>query len=119
MKFDTSRKGLRTLFRPQKVALLEHIWDLNKDVKTGITSIQALDFLWQTGDRNLMKSRATVILVLNEPVEEEVLSYEEKTKKGGHYKVYFPKMNREEFANHVIKTITRKLRGTFPSVMKL
>jgi hypothetical protein len=31
MKFDTSEKGLLTIFRPYQAALLEHIWNLNED----------------------------------------------------------------------------------------
>jgi len=48
-------------------------------------------------------------------VEEGILTYEEESGKGGYHKVYYPKMNREQFAQHAIKTITRKLGEVFPS----
>jgi hypothetical protein len=48
-------------------------------------------------------------------VEEGILEYEERTGKGGYHRVYFPKMNSEQFAKHVIETITKKLKEVFPS----
>ena len=41
MNFDTSEKGLLTLFKPYQAALLEHIWELNNPERTGIKSSQA------------------------------------------------------------------------------
>jgi len=115
MKFDTSKNGLNTMFRPYQVALLEHIWDLNSETRTGITSSQAYTFLWQTDDRELRKSRASVIFSLNDMVDDGILEYEEESGKGGYHRVYYPKMNREEFGKHVKKTITDKLKEVFPS----
>jgi len=113
MIFDTSEKGLLTLFKPYQAALLEYIWELNNPGRTGITSGPAYEFLKDHPDS---KSRAAVIFFLNEMVEEGVLEYEERTGKGGHHRVYYPKMNREQFAHYVVETITRKLAEIFPSV---
>jgi len=49
-------------------------------------------------------------------VEEGVLEYEQESEKGGYHRVYFPKMTREQFAQHVVKTITGKLGEVFPSI---
>ena len=114
MKFDTSKDGLHTMFRPYQVAILEHIWGLNSETRTGITSGQAYTFLWQTSDRELRKSRASVIFSLNDMVDDGILEYEERSGKGGYHRVYYPKMNREEFAKHVKKTLTAKLNEVFP-----
>ena len=116
MKFDTSKRGLQTLFKPYQVALLVHIWESNIEERTSISSGQAYRFLQQTSESDLMVSRASVIVFLNKMVEEGVLEYEEKTGKGGIHRVYFPKMNRDQFAQHVIEAITRKLAEIFPSV---
>jgi len=111
MKFDTSEKGLLTLFKPYQAALLEYIWELNNPSRTGITSGQAYEFLKDHPDR---KSRASVIFFLNDMVDEGVLSYKERTGKGGYHRVYYPKMDRERFAQHVAKTINDKLKEAFP-----
>ena len=113
MKFDTSEKGLQTLFKPYQTAILEHIWEMNDPKRTGITSGQAYKFLHSHPDS---KSRASVIISLNDMVDEGILEYEEKSGRGGYHKVYYPKMNKEQFAQHAIKTITKKLGETFPSI---
>jgi hypothetical protein len=111
MKFDTSERGLLTLFKPYQAALLERIWDLNNSGRVGVTSGQAHEFLTDHPDS---KSRASVIFFLNDMVEEGVMEYEERTGKGGYHRVYYPKMNREQFARHVVETITDKLDEVFP-----
>ena len=113
MKFDTTKKGLDTLFKPYQSALLEYIWDLNSERRTGIASGQAYKFLQMTGESELMKSRASIIYFFNDMVKKKLFSYEKKTGKGGFHKIYFPEMNRMQFAKHVIKIIAKKLKGVF------
>jgi predicted transcriptional regulator len=113
MIFDTSEKGLLTLFKPYQAALLEHIWELNNPERTGVMSGQAYEFLKDHPDS---KSRAAVIFFLNDMVEKGVVEYEERTGKGGHHRVYYPKMDRAQFAQYMIKTITDKLKEVFPEV---
>jgi len=116
MKFDTSKKGFQTLFKPYQVALLVYIWEKNTEQRTGITSSQAYEFLQQTGDSELMVSRATIIVFLNRMVEEGLISFEEVSGKGGYHKVYYPTMSREQFAQHIVTTITKKLEEVLPSI---
>jgi len=92
---------------------LEHIWELNNSERTGITSGQAYEFLKDHPDS---KSRAAVIFSLNDMVEEDILTYEEESGKGGFHRVYYPKMNREQFARYIVETITGKLKEVFPEV---
>ena len=106
MKFDTKQEGLETLFKPYQALLLEWIWELNEKQRKGVTSGQAHIYLQSTSER---KSRASVIFFLNDLVEEEILTFEERTGKGGHHRVYFPNMNREEFSDHVVAAINMKL----------
>jgi len=47
-------------------------------------------------------------------VEEGVLDYEEESGKGGYHRVYYPKMNREQFAKYIVKKVTDKLKEVFP-----
>jgi hypothetical protein len=41
MIFDTSEKGLQTIFKPYQAALLEHIWELNSSERVGVSSNDA------------------------------------------------------------------------------
>jgi predicted transcriptional regulator len=111
MIFNTSEEGLLTLFKPYQAALLEHIWELNKGERVGVTSGDAYRFLQGHPES---KSRASVIIFLNEMVEEGVLEFEDRTGKGGHHRVYYPRMDREQFARHVVEKITDKLDEVFP-----
>ena len=65
MIFDTSEEGLLTLFKPYQAAVLEHIWELNKGERVGVTSGDAYSFLQGHPDS---KSRASVIIFLNDVV---------------------------------------------------
>jgi predicted transcriptional regulator len=111
MKFDVSEKGLLTLFKPYQAELMEHIWKINNPGRVGITSGQAYNYLQDKPDS---KSRASVIFFLNDMVEEGVLDYEEESGKGGYHRVYYPKMNREQFAKYIVKKVTDKLKEVFP-----
>jgi hypothetical protein len=108
MIFDMSGEGLLTIFKPYQAALLEHIWELNKDERVGINSRQAYKFLQDHPDS---KSRASVIIFLNEMVEEGVMEFEDRTGKGGHHRVYYPRMDREQFARPIVETRARGCSG--------
>ena len=110
MKFDTKKEGLETLFKPYQVLLLEHLWELNGNSRTGMNSGQAYKYLQDTPEK---KSRASVIFFMNDMVDEGILDYEERTGKGGYHRVYYPNMNREEFGNHITDLITKKLKTVF------
>ncbi len=112
MKFDIEKDGLHTLFRPYQALLIEHIWELNRNARVGINSGQAHRFLQDTPEK---KSRASVINSLNDMVDERILEYEEKSGKGGYHRIYYPKMDKEEFAVYVTELIKEKLKEVFPS----
>ncbi len=111
MRFDTEKDGLHTLFRPYQALLIEHLWDLNRNARVGINSRQAHRFLQDTPEK---KSRASVINSLNDMVDEGILEYEERSGKGGYHRVYYPKMDRGEFAVYVTELIKKKLKEAFP-----
>ena len=47
-------------------------------------------------------------------VDEGVLDFHDRTGKGGHHRLYYPKMNREEFAKYAVKEIVGGLAKAFP-----
>ena len=110
MIFDTEKEGLLTIFKPYQAALMEHIWELNKRERVGLTSGQLYDWLLDHPDS---KSRASVIFFMNDMVDEGIMDYESKSGKGGYHRIYYPKMNREELERHVVDTITKKLNEVF------
>jgi len=116
MKFDIKQEGLHTLFKPYQAILLEWIWELNEDDRVGVNSGQAHVYLQSTPEA---KSRASVIFFLNELVEEGILTYEERTGKGGHHRVYYPKLNKDEFSDFITEIIHEKLEKVFPKTINV
>jgi predicted transcriptional regulator len=110
MIFDMDEDGLHTLFKPYQALLMEHIWELNREGRVGVNSGEAHRFLEGTPEK---KSRASVINFLNEMVDEGVLEFEKASGKGGYHRVYYPKMNKEGFAEYIIKMINDKLKEIF------
>ena len=92
---------------------MEHIWGLNNEGRVGITTAQAYSFLHNHPDK---KSRASVISFLNEMVDEGVLSYKERSGKGGYHRVYYPEMTKEEFGKRTFRGIVKKAMQVFPWV---
>ena len=84
--------------------------EMNERERVGLTSGQLYNWLQDHPDK---KSKASVILFMNDMVDEGILDYEEKSGKGGYHRVYYPKMNRKHFAEYIIDTITRKLKDEF------
>jgi len=91
--------------------LLEHIWELNEKGKVTLSSGHAHEYIQTTSDK---KSRASVIFFLNDMVDEGVLDFDDRTGKGGHHRLYYPKMSRDEFAEYVVKQVAEALVRTFP-----
>ena len=63
-------------------------------------------------------SRASIINFLNRMVDEGILSYREKTGKGGHHRVYYPKIGiedeknfKKEMAQRILAKIAAELKG--------
>jgi len=111
IKLDTAKDGLGSLFKPYQAMLLEHIWELNADETVRIGSGRAHEYLQGTSEK---MSRASVIFFLNDMVDEGVLGFDDRTGKGGHHRIYFPKMSREEFAQHAVKQVVEGVAKTFP-----
>ncbi len=116
MKFDTEQEGLLTLFKPYQAILLEHIWELNESERVGINSGVAHKYLLGKPEK---KSRASVIFFLNDLVDDGILEYEERTGKGGHHRVYYPKFDRDEFSIYVNEKIKAKLAEVFTPALKV
>jgi predicted transcriptional regulator len=110
MKFDMMQEGLLAVFKSYQATLMEHIWDQNLKEKVGITSGEAHKLLKDNPER---KSRASVIIFLNNMVEEGILGYELKTGKGGYHRVYYPLMDRDGFQKFISEKINGKLEKLF------
>jgi len=81
MIFDTTKKGLETVFKDWQVTAIQYVLNAKSPVNSR-----------QTYHAVLLKhqiSRASIINFLNDMVTEEIFGYDTRTGKGGHQGLYF------------------------------
>lgn len=114
-KLDPSQSGLRKTLREYEEIALRFIWSVGDNgAGSGKT--------WEVTNERLGKdksiSRASVIFFLNRMVDQGVLDYRSETGKGGHHRVYYPKMNEAEYKKHLLRTSVESLMKDFPEESK-
>lgn len=110
--FDSSEKGLRTILRDYQEIAMRFLWERGEE---GAISREA----WANTNTVLMEkedsiSRASIINFLNEMVDKDVLSYTERSGKGGYHRVYFPNFDEAGFKEFIAKLFVGKLLEEFP-----
>lgn len=97
------------LFREYEEIILRHMWG-NGIEPTGSGK------LWEMANVELKKSsmkktisRASIIFAANRFVDAGIWGWDDATGKGGHHRLYFPKMNEEELWLAVKETANRKI----------
>lgn len=86
-----NQKGLRRLFFDWHIKLLEYFWETQEPMG----SRAVWEHLKEAGVKASQKahgtvSRASVILFLNELVDEGIMDYYSETGKGGYHRIYRP-----------------------------
>lgn len=109
--FDPSKAGLRKTLREYEELALRFIWETGEEgAGSGIT--------WRAVNERLGKdktiSRASVILFLNKMVDQGVLSWRDATGKGGHHRIYHPRLDERGYGKYVARTIVQSLMYDFP-----
>lgn len=84
MKFDTSKKGLQSAFKPYQVETLLYLINC----KEPAISREVFIHLNKQTDETLHVSRASAINFLNDMVEEGIVEFDERTGKGGYHRRY-------------------------------
>jgi len=92
MRLDTEQKGLLVAFKQYQIDALKAIWES----ESGLSSGKIFDIITERGTKI---SRTSVILSMNDFVEEGLLTYQEATGKGGRHRIYQP--NSPTFAEGV------------------
>lgn len=113
LKIDTGKTGLEMFFKPYQVEALRV---LQKQGKEGANS----RIVWNTANETLPKpiSRASIINSLNMMVDEGVLSFTERTGKGGHHRVYRLDMTWSELNEYLARIVIDKIMAEYPEESK-
>jgi len=114
-KFDPAKQGLRKTLREYEEIALRYIWAVGEEgAGSGKTWSHANE---QLGDGGSI-SRASIIFFLNRMVEEGVLDFRDATGKGGHHRIYFPKLDEEGYKKYLVSTLLDSLMRDFPEATK-
>jgi len=90
-------RGLGVVFKPYCAEMMRELWRRQTKRKGANSREMHEHILGDYPDKRRNVSRASVIIELNNFVGWGILSYTEKTGKGGHHRVYRAKMTEEEF----------------------
>lgn len=114
-KFDPAQRGLRKTLKEYEEIALRYIWEVSdKGAGSGKTWRHVNERL---GDEKSI-SRASVIFFLNRMVDEGVLGYNDATGKGGHHRIYVPKMDEEGYKKYIVKTLFESVSKDFPDATR-
>lgn len=96
-------------FKDYQIESLRYLWRIRLD---GANSRA----VWVNVNESLRGSisRASIINFLNAMVDEALLTYTERTGKGGHQRVYCIAFNEPEFKQHIAGLIIGKLLREYP-----
>ena len=106
LSIDPSQTGLRKTLKEYEELALRFIWEVGDEgAGSGIT--------WSAVNERLGEgktiSRASIIFFLNRMVDQGVLSWRDATGKGGHRKIYHPKLDEIGYRKYVVRTIVQSL----------
>ena len=108
MEMDLSKFGYEMFFKDYQIHALRYLWSIE-----GGANSRAV---WEQVNRRLQGtiSRASIINFLNNVVDEGILRYEERTGKGGHYRIYYHNYDETQLREHLANYIITRLFEEFP-----
>lgn len=114
-KFDPSKKGLRKTLREYEEIALRYIWEIGDE---GAGSGTVWRYVNDSLGEGKSISRASIIFFLNRMVDEGVLGFRDATGKGGHHRIYIPKLDEKGYKKYVVKTLYNSVTQDFPEEAK-
>jgi predicted transcriptional regulator len=111
--FHPEQNGLAKILRDYQQEALKSVW---KNSEKGLTSREVYEYVNGKIDDSI--SRASIINFLKAMADEGVLSYTERTGKGGYHRVYTSRLNESEFKKYVAQTMIASLLKDFPEETK-
>jgi len=100
---DLSKKGLDMFFKDYQLKSLRALWESGE----GLFSIDVWERVNELRDQPI--SRTSIIIFLNDMVENGILFGIDFTGKGGHRTRYEAKMSEQELKQHLSKLVKTKL----------
>ena len=114
-KFDPNKNGLRKTLREYEEIAIRYIWAIGDE---GAGSGKVWNHVNDELKDGKTISRASIIFFLNRMVDEGVLGFRDATGKGGHHRIYVPKMDERGYKKYIIQTLYKSVARDFPIVTK-
>ena len=113
LSIDTGKTDLEMFFKPYQVEALRVLRNRGKEGTNSRT-------VWNTVNETLSSpiSRASIINSLNMMVDNGVLSFTERTGKGGHHRVYRLDMSWSELKEYLARIVIDKIMVEYPEESK-
>ena len=99
------------VLRDYEELALKYVW---MNPEKGVSSRETFMHVNENLGETRTISRSSIINFLNRMVDQNVLSYKEKSTKGGMKRVYFPKLDEKGFKLLISKSIIVNLLRDFP-----
>jgi hypothetical protein len=113
LEFDTSLSGFKAVLKDWQLKAMKVVWASQEGANSRT--------VWNKVNQALQGetiSRASIINFLEAMREMGVISGEEKTGKGGHHWVYFPKLDEIGFKKYIVEKMLEILMRDFPDETK-
>jgi hypothetical protein len=107
VQMDTAQQGYEMFYYPWQITTLKYLINIRPN---GANSKQVYDHV----NTVMPISRASVINYLNAMVEDRLLTYTEKTGKGGYHRIYTIRYSEPELRQHIAQTLITKLQDEYP-----
>lgn len=112
---DPSKSGYEKVLRDYQIEALKIVWGREE---SGVTSREVYIQVNKELEGIKTVSRASIINFLNSMCDENVLTYEEETCKGGMRRKYFPGLDEKGFRRYIAKSVIESLLKDFPEQTK-
>ena len=109
LEFDTSQSGFKAVLKDWQLKAMKVVWASPEGANSRTVWIKVNQAL-----HGETISRASIINFLEAMREMGVISGEEKTGKGGHHWVYFPKLDEAGFKKYIVEKMLEILIRDFP-----
>ena len=114
-KFDPSKPRLRKTLREYEELALRYVWSVGEQgAGSGI--------IWKNVNEQLGPeesiSRASIIIIMNRLVDQDVLGSRDATGKGGHHKIYYSLMDEDGYLEYLLKTMVESMMRDSPKVTR-
>jgi len=113
LQLDTGKESLDMFFKDWQVESLRYLWKIYPE--------GAISRVVHENVNNNLKdgvSRTSIIIFLNDMVDNGLLTYTVTTGKGGRHRVYYMKYSEPEFHEHMTTLIISKLLREYPEATR-